>query len=204
MASERPVSSNSSGITERIKQDGKQKLESTKRSAADQIDQVAQALSRAGEELNQSQPTLANYAAQFASSISTFSNRVRDGNIDDLVSDARQLAHRNPGLFIAGGVALGFVVSRFLKASPQAAYSNYVGDYSGASSDEYVAGEYGQESYSGSSYGDGSYAGTGSGTPSGFSEDSVGAQGSTIDVESTSYVSRERGAGEFNSRNNGG
>lgn len=202
MASERPVSSSASGITERIKQDGKQKIESTKRSAADQIDQVAQALSRAGEELNQTQPTLANYAAQIASSIGTFSNRVRDGNIDDLVSDARQLAHRNPGLFILGGVALGFAVSRFLKASPQTEYSNYVGDYSGSSSDDYVAGEYGQETYAGSSAG--SYAGSGSGATSGFSEGAVGAQDSTIDVESTSYASRERGSSEHNTRNNGG
>jgi hypothetical protein len=199
MASERPLSSSASGITERIKQDGKQKIESTKRSAADQIDQVAQALSRAGEELNQSQPTLANYAAQIASSVSTFSNRLRDGNMDDLVSDARELANRNPGLFILGGVALGFAVSRFLKASPQAGTGNYIGDYSGSSSEDYVSGEYGQESYSGSGA---SYGGTSAGS---FSEGtSAGAQDSTIDVESTSYVSRDRNSSEYNTRNNGG
>jgi len=205
MASERPLSTSGSGITERIKQDGKQKIESTKRSAADQIDQVAQALSKAGEELNQSQPTLANYAAHIASSISTFSNRLRDGNMDDLVAEARQLAHRNPGLFIAGGVALGFAVSRFLKASPQPAYGNYAGDYSGSSSDDYVSGEYGQESYSGSSYGGSSYAGSGSSSSTGtLGDTSVGSQDSTIDVESTSYTSRDRGSSEYNTRNNGG
>lgn len=193
MASERPLSSNASGITERIKQDGKQKIETTKRSAADQIDQVAQALSRAGEELNQSQPTLANYAAQFASSVSTFSNRLRDGNMDDLVRDARDLAQRNPGLFIVGGIAVGFAVSRFLKASPQMG-SNYVGDYSSSSSEDYVAGEYGSD------YGQESYS---SGTSGGFSQGAT-SQDSTIDVESTSYASRDRSSTEFNTRNNGG
>ena len=54
MASERNPSMGKTGINDRIKQDGKQKIETTKRSAVDQIDQVAQALTRAGEELGQS------------------------------------------------------------------------------------------------------------------------------------------------------
>ena len=193
MASERPLSSGTSGITDRIKQDGKQKIDATKRSAADQIDQVAQALTRAGEELNQSQPTLANYASQIANSVGTFANRLRDGNMDDLVSDARELARRNPGLFLIGGVALGFAVSRFLKASgDQLQSADYMGDYSGSSSEDYVAGDYGKESYSaGSSYSQGgsSYA---------------GSQDSTIDVESTSYGSQDRSASDYTSRTNGG
>jgi hypothetical protein len=142
MATEKDMSSGKSGITDRMKQDGKQKIESGKRSAADQIDQVAQALSRAGEELNQSQPTLANYAGQIASTVSNFATRLRDGSMDDLVSDTRELARRNPGLFLLGGVAFGFALSRFLKA----------GDYSAG---EYGAEEgYGSEDFTqGSSYG---------------------------------------------------
>jgi hypothetical protein len=139
MATEKDVSSGKSGITDRLKQDGKQKIESGKRTAADQIDQVAQALSRAGEELNQSQPTLANYAGQIASTVSNFATRLRDGNMDDLVSDTRELARRNPGLFLLGGVAFGFALSRFLKASAE---QGRPGDYS--------AGEYGAEEEYGS------------------------------------------------------
>jgi hypothetical protein len=186
MASEKHPSTGKAGITDRIKQDSKQKIETTKRSAADQIDQVAQALNRAGEELNQSQPTLANYAAQFASSVSTFASRLRDGNMDDLVTDARELARRNPGLFLIGGVAVGFAVSRFLKASGDQMQTNeYLGDYSGSSSEDYVAGDYGQESYTqGSSY--------------------AGSQDSTLDVESTGYASGARGGSDFTSRSNGG
>jgi hypothetical protein len=139
MATEKDVSSGKSGIADRLKQDSKQKIESGKRSAADQIDQVAQALSRAGEELNQSQPTLANYAGQIASTVSNFATRLRDGNMDDLVSDTRELARRNPGLFLLGGVAFGFALSRFLKASAE---QSRAGDYS--------AGEYGAEEEYGS------------------------------------------------------
>jgi hypothetical protein len=191
MASEKNLSTGKTGITDRIKQDGKQKIESTKRTAADQIDQVAQALTRAGEELGQSQPTLANYASQFATNVSSFATRLRDGNMDDLVTDARELARRNPGLFLLGGVALGFAVSRFLKASAEQAQVNeYSGDYSGSSSEDYVAGEYGQESYTqGSSQG----------------SSSQGSQDPNIDVESTTYGSSgSRSGSDYTSRTSGG
>lgn len=193
MASERNPSTGKTGITDRIKQDGKQKIETTKRSAADQIDQVAQALTRAGEELGQSQPTLANYASQISSSVSTFAARLRDGNMDDLVTDARELARRNPGLFLIGGVALGFAVSRFLKASGEQMANQYSSDYSGSSSDDYVSGDYGQESYGQGS----SYAGQGSSY--------AGSQDTTVDVESTGYGSGSRtSASDYTSRTNGG
>jgi hypothetical protein len=196
MASERNPSTGKTGITDRIKQDGKQKIETTKRSAADQIDQVAQALTRAGEELGQSQPTLANYASQISSSVSTFAARLRDGNMDELVTDARELARRNPGLFLIGGVALGFAVSRFLKASGDQMANQYSGDYSGSSSDDYVSGDYGQESYTqGSSQGS-SYSGQGS--------TYAGSQDTTVDVESTTYGSGSRSASDYTSRSNGG
>jgi hypothetical protein len=192
MASERNPSTGKTGITDRIKQDSKQKIETTKRSAADQIDQVAQALTRAGEELGQSQPTLANYASQISSSVSTFAARLRDGNMDELVTDARELARRNPGLFLVGGVALGFAVSRFLKASGEQMTNRYTGDYSGSSSDDYVSGDYGQESYAQGS----SYSGQGSSY--------AGSQDTTVDVESTTYGSGSRSASDYTSRTNGG
>jgi hypothetical protein len=141
MATEGNVPAGKSGIADRLKDDSRQKIESGKRSAADQIDQVAQALNRAGEELNQSQPTLANYASQFASSVSTFANRLRDGNMDELLSDTRELARRNPGMFLLGGVALGFALSRFLKASAE---QMQAGEYSGTYTEDY-SGEYGSQ-----------------------------------------------------------
>lgn len=140
-------SSGKTGITERIKQDGRQKIENTKRSAADQIDHFAQALTRAGEELNHSQPTLANYASQVASTVSNLASRLREGNMDDLISDTRELARRNPGMFLAGGVALGFALSRFLKASGE--------DMRASRQSGMHSGDYGTEDYStGTAYSD--------------------------------------------------
>lgn len=115
-------SSAKSGLTDRLKQDSRQKIETTKRSAADQIDEVAQAIDRAGAQLDESQPTLAAYASQFASGVGNLATRLRDGSLDDILEDTRQLARRNPAMFLMGGVALGIVLSRFLKASGEHAY----------------------------------------------------------------------------------
>lgn len=124
-------SSSRSGLTDRLKQDGKQKIESGKRSAADQIDEVAQAIDRAGAQLDESQPTLAAYAGQIASGVGNLATRLREGSLDDILEDTRQLARRNPALFLMGGVALGVVLSRFLKASGERAYEYEDESFSG-------------------------------------------------------------------------
>jgi hypothetical protein len=122
------VSTSARGLTDRLRQDGRQQLENRKRVAADQIDDLAHALGRAGEQLDQSQPTLASYANQIASGVSNLATRLRDGSIEELLDDARGVARRNPGLFLLGGFALGVVLARFLKASDR---SEDAGGFSG-------------------------------------------------------------------------
>ena len=114
------------GLTDRLRSDGRQQIESRKRHAADQIEEVASALSRAGEQL-ESQPTLASYANQIAGSVSNLATRLRDGSIEELIDDTRQMARRNPGLFILGGFAVGVALARFLKASER--QTLHSGDY---------------------------------------------------------------------------
>jgi hypothetical protein len=79
--------------------------------ASNAIDDAASALGNSGHE------TLSQAAAALSDRLRGLSRYVEDRKLDDLLGDARQLAQRNPGLFIAGGVALGFALSRFLKAS---------------------------------------------------------------------------------------
>jgi len=106
-----------SNIKERIKQDGKEKIESGKRAAADQIAEIADAIDVAGSQLDQSQPTLANYAAKIADSVGGLASRLREDSIEDLYHDVRQVASRHPGMFLLGSAALGLVLARFMKAS---------------------------------------------------------------------------------------
>lgn len=124
MANERAPSPSTSGLADQIKQDGRQRIEQTKRTAADHIDTVAQALASAQERLDQDQPTLAAYAGSIATGVGNLATRLREGSMDDLLRDTRDLARRNPALFLAGGVAIGFALSRFLKASAAQDYTS--------------------------------------------------------------------------------
>src|SRR5688572_6970424 len=106
-------------LKQRIKEDGKEKIESGKRAAADQIAEIADAIDLAGSQLDQSQPTLANYATQLANSVGTFATRLREDSIEDIYRDVRQLAARHPGMFLLGSAAVGLVAARFMKASAE-------------------------------------------------------------------------------------
>ena len=109
--------SRAANLKQRIKQDGKDKIESGKRAAADQIAEIADAIDLAGSQLDQSQPTLANYASQLANGVGGFATRLREDSIEDIYKEVRQLASRHPGMFLLGSAAVGLVAARFMKAS---------------------------------------------------------------------------------------
>jgi len=109
------------GFTQRLKEDGRRTLEQRKRSAAERVDGIAQALERSGAQFSESEPTLADLASRLAGTVGNLATRLREGSIEELVDETRGLARRNPGLFIAGGVLVGFVLARFAKASAQRA-----------------------------------------------------------------------------------
>jgi hypothetical protein len=102
-------------VAERLKEEGKERLERGKETAAEQVDHVANALKSAGDELGQS--TFGNYANQFAGSIGRFGQRLRDSSVEDLAGDLQAAARRNPTMFMLGGLALGIVLARLMKAS---------------------------------------------------------------------------------------
>jgi len=130
-------------VAERLKEEGKQRLESGKTSAADQVDHFASALKSAGDEFG-GQSTLGTYANQLADSIGRFGTRLREGSLEDLASDMQAAARRNPGLFVVGGLALGILLARVVKASAPET-ETYEGDY-----DDLTAGSSAGDTYSAS------------------------------------------------------
>jgi hypothetical protein len=91
--------------------------------AAERIEGVAQALRQAGQELaGRDEGTLAQYTDSLAGQLDKFSNSLRDREIGALLDDAKQLAYRQPELFVAGALAAGFVLGRFFKSSRAARY----------------------------------------------------------------------------------
>lgn len=73
-----------------------------------------------------------------------FADDLRGRNVDELVGDLNRMARNNPGLFIAGSIALGFGLTRFAKASGRRAEQDY--DRPGQH-DERYSGAYGDSSH---------------------------------------------------------
>ena len=92
----------------------------TKGVVEDQIGTVEAALDGAADRLERENSPLASYAHDLSSRLSGLSSRIESASVDDLARDGRRLARDNPALFMLGAVAVGFLASRFLKASDQA------------------------------------------------------------------------------------
>lgn len=113
------VRSRASNLKQRVKQDGKEKLEGGKRAAADQIENIADAIDAASSQLDQAQPTLAGYASKLADGVGGLAARLREDSVEDIYRDVRRVATQHPALFLLGSAALGVVIARFMKASAE-------------------------------------------------------------------------------------
>jgi len=109
---------------EQVKNQGKAQLDSYRGTAADELEKVAQSVKAAAGELeNQDSTGLSHYVSDMAQSMVDLADNLRGKSVDELVGDVTRLARNNPGLFIAGSVALGFGLTRFARASSHRAGS---------------------------------------------------------------------------------
>ncbi|WP_434610786.1 hypothetical protein J3P80_15285 [Pseudomonas sp. D2-30] len=85
--------------------------------AADQIDALARSAKSAMSELEANDTLgLSHYLADMADNMSGLASKLRNKSAEQLLHDGSRLARENPGLFLAGSIAVGFGLSRFLKA----------------------------------------------------------------------------------------
>jgi hypothetical protein len=125
-----------SSTTEQAKEKAQEGAQQAKRSVRDQVDQrsteaghrvgsTAGDIRSVGEELRKQgkdQPAkLAEQAADRAESLGDYLKR-SDG--DTILRDVEDFGRRQPWAVIAGGLALGFAASRFLKASSSRRYES--------------------------------------------------------------------------------
>jgi len=91
--------------------------------AGDQIQSAAQDVRNVAEQLrSQGKDTPARVAEQVADRAKSFGSYLRDADGERLLRDVEHFARRQPWLVAAGGLALGFAASRFLKASSSRRY----------------------------------------------------------------------------------
>ena len=90
--------------------------------AADQIEALAKGAKSVVSELESSDTLgMSDYLSDIAESMSSLAGNLRGKSAEQLLHDGADLARNNPALFIAGSIALGFGLSRFLKAGTSSA-----------------------------------------------------------------------------------
>jgi ElaB/YqjD/DUF883 family membrane-anchored ribosome-binding protein len=91
--------------------------------AGDQVHSTAQDVRNVAEQLRgQGKDAPARVAEQVADRVESFGTYLRDAEGERLLRDVEDFARRQPWLLAAGGLALGFAASRFLKASSSRRY----------------------------------------------------------------------------------
>ncbi|MBV8799060.1 MAG: hypothetical protein JOY77_01650 [Alphaproteobacteria bacterium] len=105
-----PIANNARSIAEEQKQRG-----------AARIDEVARAIHSAAEELAREIPAAGNYIHTAADKLDHASRMLREKSVDELVQSASEFAEEKPFIFVGGAVAVGFLLTRLLRSSPNAA-----------------------------------------------------------------------------------
>lgn len=111
-------------MTDKAKQQATSQLEGQKGRAVDSLVTVAQALRQTSQHLReQQQDPVGGFIEQQAERVERVTNYLRARDVPQLVAETQDFARRQPGVFLAGAVALGFIGARFLMSSGQRAAS---------------------------------------------------------------------------------
>lgn len=101
-----------------VREQGTAQFEQYRETAAEQIASLAAGAKSAAENMQDNDTLgLSHYVTDIATSMSTLAEDLRGKSAEELLHKAGKLARDNPGLFIAGSIALGFGLSRFLRSS---------------------------------------------------------------------------------------
>ena len=125
-------------------------LEERKSHLAENVGGMAQAArNAAGQFDEQGNQVVADYINRAADGLERFSDAMRHRDLSSLMGDAEDFARRQPAVFIGAGVAVGFLLARFLRSSSErreAERYGYQTDY-GYASGSAAESSYGRHAY---------------------------------------------------------
>jgi hypothetical protein len=93
-------------------------VSSRKEEAASQLDSIAHAFRETSTHLrNQNNDQIARYTENLADQVERVAGYIHNGDVNQFLSDAEDLARRQPELFLGGAFTLGLLAARFFKSS---------------------------------------------------------------------------------------
>ena len=114
----REASHIASDAAEAARERGREQFDTAKNRTADRAEEIADAIESTASELDSGNgDNISGYGHSMAEMMRRFAGGLREQDIEDFASELAGFARRSPGSFLAGSVALGFGVSRFLKAT---------------------------------------------------------------------------------------
>ena len=113
-------------FTSSARQQAASRVEDRKQKVTGTIHDFADAVRRAGDELNQRDQTMAaRLVSRAAEGLEDVSRTLADKRPSEMVDGLRDFGRRNPTAFLAGSVLLGVALGRFLRSSePEPAYGD--------------------------------------------------------------------------------
>lgn len=141
-ASGADVAQKAQSLVDTVKQQASSQINAQKQRATEGLGSVVSAVRQTSERLRENrQPGVAQYVERAADQIERFSAHLRDRDIDELMNEARELARRQPALFVGTSFAAGLVAARFFKASSPARHAERPsGVYGGSTAGGYGSG----------------------------------------------------------------
>jgi hypothetical protein len=97
----------------------KEGVEDRKDAGARYVNGIAEAMRRAAREFDEDLPVAGTYLRKGASQVDIASEALKNGDLNNLLRDARDFARRQPTAFLGLAVLAGFGVVRFLKSSAE-------------------------------------------------------------------------------------
>jgi hypothetical protein len=109
---------------------GREQLEGAKSQVAEGAERIADAVERTADELEgDGDELVSGYGRSLATMMRQLAGGLRERDVDEFARELSSFARQHPGAFLAGSVALGFGISRFLKASGRHGYDDSYDSY---------------------------------------------------------------------------
>ena len=105
-------------LADEAKQQGRAQADHYREVAADKVDRVADSIKAAASELGQDDMgQLSQQITRLAEGMTKLSHGLREKSGDEILRDVGNLSRKNPALFVVGGLAIGFGLTRLMKAT---------------------------------------------------------------------------------------